>query len=440
MGLGPITALYHARFNRYLHEPPARRHQRRAAVWCFIGDGETDEPETLGAISLAAREQLDNLIFVVNCNLQRLDGPVRGNGKIIQELEAHLPRRRLERDQGHLGLEVGRAAGQGQGRRAAQQDEHHRRRRVPALRGRVAASTSATTSSAPTHGCARWSSTSATRSCATCPAAATTTASSTPRTRRPPRTSARRPTVILAKTIKGWTLGPGLRGPQRHPPDQEDDQGAARRAARPAVPARRDPRGSLIDGDDPPYYRPAEDSVEYQYMMERRRALDGSMPRRTTTAAAPARAAGATSRSPSCAPARATRRCRPRWASPGCCATCAATSSIGPRVVPIIPDEARTFGMDALFRSSRSTPRQGQKYEPVDHDLLLSLHRGHRRPDPRGGHHRGRLDGQLHRRRHELRHPRRADGALLHRSIRCSASSASATSSGRRPTPAPAAS
>ena len=109
-------------------EPPDRRHQPEPGVG-FLGDGECDEPETLGAISLASREQLDNLVFVVNCNLQRLDGPVRGNGKIIQELEARVPRRRLERDQGDLGLEVGRAAGPGQGRRAAQQDEHHRRRR-----------------------------------------------------------------------------------------------------------------------------------------------------------------------------------------------------------------------------------------------------------------------------------------------------------------------
>ena len=135
MGLGPISALYHARFNRYLMNRQLDD-TSQSRVWCFVGDGETDEPETLGAISLASREQLDNLIFVVNCNLQRLDGPVRGNGKIIQELEARVPRCRLERDQGDLGLEVGRAARPGQGRRAAQQDELDRRRRVPALRGR----------------------------------------------------------------------------------------------------------------------------------------------------------------------------------------------------------------------------------------------------------------------------------------------------------------
>ena len=88
MGLGPISAIYQARFNRYLHNREHRRHAAGPKVWCFLGDGECDEPESLGALSVAAREQLDNLIFVVNCNLQRLDGPVRGNGKIIQELEA----------------------------------------------------------------------------------------------------------------------------------------------------------------------------------------------------------------------------------------------------------------------------------------------------------------------------------------------------------------
>ena len=108
MGLGPICAIYQARFNRYLHNRGIAD-TSGSRVWAFLGDGEMDEPESLGALSLAGRERLDNLTFVVNCNLQRLDGPVRGNGKIIQELEGDLPRRRLERDQGDLGPRVGRA-------------------------------------------------------------------------------------------------------------------------------------------------------------------------------------------------------------------------------------------------------------------------------------------------------------------------------------------
>ena len=155
MGLGPITALYHARFNRYLHEPPARRHvgqprcglPRRRRV-----RRARDARRDLARLPRAARQP----VFVVNCNLQRLDGPVRGNGKIIQELEADVPRRRLERDQGHLGLEVGRAARQGQGRRAAQPDEHHRRRRVPALRHRERRVHPRPLLRPRSSGCARW--------------------------------------------------------------------------------------------------------------------------------------------------------------------------------------------------------------------------------------------------------------------------------------------
>ena len=128
-------------------------------VWCFLGDGECDEPETLGSISLAARERLDNLTWVVNCNLQRLDGPVRGNGKVIQELEAIFRGAGWNVIKVIWGSEWDELLAQRRRRRAAPQDEHHRRRRVPALRGRVAAPTSASTSSAPTPACASWSST-----------------------------------------------------------------------------------------------------------------------------------------------------------------------------------------------------------------------------------------------------------------------------------------
>ncbi len=128
-------------------------------MWCFVGDGECDEPETLGAISLAGREQLDNLIFVVNCNLQRLDGPVRGNGKIIQELEAVFRGAGWNVIKVIWGTALGRAAGPGRRRRAAQQDEHDGRRRVPEATPPSRAPTSASTSSAPTPACASSSST-----------------------------------------------------------------------------------------------------------------------------------------------------------------------------------------------------------------------------------------------------------------------------------------
>ena len=132
MGLGPLMAIYQARFLKYLHArglaDTANRH-----VWAFLGDGEMDEPESLGAISLAGREKLDNLIFVVNCNLQRLDGPVRGNGKIIQELEGVFRGAGWNVDQGDLGLRLGPAARRGQVRAAAQAHGGVRRRRVPGL-------------------------------------------------------------------------------------------------------------------------------------------------------------------------------------------------------------------------------------------------------------------------------------------------------------------
>ena len=130
-----------------------------ARVWAFVGDGEMDEPESMAGLSIAARENLDNLIFVVNCNLQRLDGPVRGNHKVIQELEMTFRGRRVERDQGRLGSRVGRAARARRRRRARQQDELHRRRRVPEVRRRNRARTSGSTSSGRTRACRRWSST-----------------------------------------------------------------------------------------------------------------------------------------------------------------------------------------------------------------------------------------------------------------------------------------
>ena len=157
MGLGPINAIYQARFMRYLENrgiiPTTPR-----KVWAFLGDGEMDEPESLGALTLASREKLDNLIFVINCNLQRLDGPVRGNGKIIQELEARLPRRRLERHQGHLGRGLGSAAWRATPPACCMKRmDEVRGRRVPDLHQPRTARTSARTSSASIRSCSSWS-------------------------------------------------------------------------------------------------------------------------------------------------------------------------------------------------------------------------------------------------------------------------------------------
>ena len=158
MGLGPIMAIYHARFIRYM-EDRGLMPKSDAKVWAFLGDGETDEPETLGAITLPSREKLDNLIFVINCNLQRLDGPVRGNGQIIQELEAAFRGAGWNVIKVPLGPRVGRAARQGSRRAAREAHGRDRRRPVPEVRRRWTAPTSASTSGAPIRGCWRWSST-----------------------------------------------------------------------------------------------------------------------------------------------------------------------------------------------------------------------------------------------------------------------------------------
>ncbi len=412
MGLGPIAALYHARFNRYLQNRQIDD-TSQSRVWCFMGDGECDEPESLGrhldgrpraARQPDLRHQLQPAAPRRPGPRQRQDHPGAGG---------ELPRRRVERHQGHLGLEVGRAAGQGQGRRAHQQDEHDGRRPVPALlrgvrrvhpRPLLRARPAAARDGRRPH-----------RRRAAQPA---------PRRPRLPQALRRlqggdrehrhrRPHGHPLQDDQGLDARPGLRGPQLHPPDQEDDQGPARRAARPAVPAGRDP-GRRDRGRRPAVLHPGRG-------LRRVPVHDGAPrgPRRPDAQAHDAVPGGRsscrpTSRSPSCAAAPATQEVSTTMGFTRLLRNLARDEHIGPRIVPIIPDEARTFGMDALFRELKIYAALGQKYEPVDHDLLLSYTESNQRPDPRGGHHRGRLDGQLHRRRHELRPPRRADGALLH--------------------------
>ena len=204
MGLGPLNAIYQARFNRYLLARELHD-TSRSHVWAFLGDGEMDEPEALGAIGLAAREELDNLTFVINCNLQRLDGPVRGNGKIIQELEAFF------RGAGWNVIKV--IWGRDWDPLLAQDTDGvlvNKMNTTPDGQFQTyawsPAPTSASTSSGPTRGCARWSSTCRTTSCANLSRgghdyrkvyAAFKAA----------REHVGQPTVILTHTIKGWTLG-----------------------------------------------------------------------------------------------------------------------------------------------------------------------------------------------------------------------------------------
>ncbi|MEJ5255496.1 MAG: pyruvate dehydrogenase (acetyl-transferring), homodimeric type [Acidimicrobiales bacterium] len=367
MGLGPINSIYHARFNRYLHHRELDD-TSESRVWCFLGDGECDEPETLGSISLAGREHLDNLIWVVNCNLQRLDGPVRGNGKIIQELEAVFRGsgwnvikviwgtawdELLERDTDGLLLHKMNTTVDGDFQRYAVSDGAHIREHFfgpdPRLRKMVEHLSDEELRALPRGGHDH-------RKIYAAYKAATEQRGA--------------PTVILAKTVKGWALGSAVEG-----------RNATHQIKKMTVEQLRELRDRLrlddvipddaLEGDRPPYYRPPEGSVEHTYLMERRRALDGPLPARVVRIRRPLElppddalaefAAGSGGQKVSTTMAF-TRLIR----------TLARTERFGPRVVPIIPDEARTFGMDALFRELKIYAEQGQLYEPVDAKLLLS--------------------------------------------------------------------
>jgi pyruvate dehydrogenase E1 component len=369
MGLGPITALYHARFNRYLQNRQLDD-TSDSRVWAFLGDGECDEPETLGAISLASREQLDNLVFVVNCNLQRLDGPVRGNGKVIQELEAVFRGagwnvikviwgsrwdELLAQDKDGALLNKMNETVDGEYQRYAVEDGNYIRENFfgpdPRLRQMVSHLEDHELRNLPRGG-HDYKKLYAAYKAAT------------------ENLGSGRPTVILAKTVKGWTLGEGFEGRNathqiKKMTKQQILDLRERLHLHDEIPE------DLIQADNPPYFRPAEDSIEYQYMMERRKALGGPLPKRTTTArrpiAAPADKSFEEMKAGSGGQAVSTTMGFTRLLRSLC-----RDPEMGKRVVPIIPDEGRTFGMDSLFKELEIYASQGQKYQPVDHDLLLS--------------------------------------------------------------------
>ena len=368
MGLGPLNSLYQARFNRYLHH---RKLDDTSAsrVWCFIGDGETDEPETLGAISLAGREGLDNLTWVVNCNLQRLDGPVRGNGKIIQELEGVFHGAGwnvikviwgsawddlLARDVDGVLLDKMTTTVDGEFQRYTVEDGAYIREHFfgpdPRLRKLVEHLSDDELRWLPRGGHDY-------RKLYAAYQAATQQRGA--------------PTVILAKTIKGWTLGTEVEG--RNATHQIKKMSNAQlRVLRTRLRLEEEiPEAALASGAEPPYYRPPDGSPAHQYLMERRQRLGGSLPRRVVRTNRPLAMptdsvfdefrAGSGKKEASTTTAF-TRLLR----------AFARDGEFGKRVVPIIPDEARTFGMDSLFKEFGIYAAQGQKYEPVDHALLLS--------------------------------------------------------------------
>ena len=366
MGLGPLNAIYQARFNRYLLN---RRiaDTSEAKVWAFLGDGECDEPETLGALSLPPREGLDNLIFVVNCNLQRLDGPVRGNGKIIQELEAVFRGagwnvlkviwgskwdELLARDVDGALLNKMNTTVDGEFQKYATESGAYIREHFfgpdPRLRKLVEHLSDADLQALPRGGHDYRKLYAAYKAAIEHEGA---------------------PTAILAKTIKGWTLGPEIEA--RNATHQIKKMNKAQLLTlRDRLHLHDEIPEDALDAEMPPYYRPAEGSPEHEYLMQRRRALDGPLPRRTYKAKAlPApdpegfKEFKAGSRGQAVSTTMAFARMLRNLLR---------DKEIGPRVVPIIPDEARTFGMDALFKEVKIYAPFGQRYEPVDAKLLLS--------------------------------------------------------------------
>jgi pyruvate dehydrogenase E1 component len=362
MGLGPLMAIYQARFNHYLADRGIKPDATQSRVWCFVGDGECDEPETLGAITLASREQLENLTFVINCNLQRLDGPVRGNGKIIQELEGAFRGAGwnvikviwssdwdplLDRDtEGLLVKRMGEVVdGQyqkysvapgsytrkhffGVDPRLLSMVEHLSDEEIRRLRrgGHDPAKVYAAYKAAVEHKGA--------------------------------------PTVILAHTIKGYGMGEAGEGRnithQQKKLNEEELRGFRDRFDIPI---------SNKEIAEAPFYRPPDNSPEMEYLHERRRALGGFVPSRRVPTV---------------------RLKPPKWddyteffqGSEGrevsstmafvrLMAKLMRDKSVGKFVVPIVPDEARTFGLEALFRQFGIYSHSGQLYEPVDSETVL---------------------------------------------------------------------
>ena len=368
MGLGPINAIYQARFNRYLLN-------RRVAdtsnskVWAFLGDGETDEPESLGALSLAGREGLDNLIFVVNCNLQRLDGPVRGNGKIIQELETVFRGagwnvikliwgskwdELIAKDKDGVLLNKMNSTVDGEFQKFSVESGNYIRENFfgpdPRLRKMVEHLSDEDLRNLPRGGHDY-------RKLYAAYKAATEHKG--------------QPTVILAKTIKGWTLGADVEGRNStHQIKKLDTENLFE------VRGRLHLEDLISDSDisdgEPPFVRFADGSSEHEYLMLRRRALGGSVPKRIVRAKSletpPVDGPvfnefdGGSGKVAVSTTMVFTRMLRSMLRD----------ANIGKQVVPIIPDEARTFGMDGLFKEVGIYAAFGQKYDPVDSSMALS--------------------------------------------------------------------
>ncbi len=362
MGLGPIMAIYQARFMRYLTDRGVAEASNRK-VWCFLGDGETDEPESLGAIGLAGREKLSNLVFVVNCNLQRLDGPVHGNGKIIQELETIFRGAGwnvikviwgnrwdplLEADDDGLLVRRMEEAVDGEYQTYKARDGAYVREKFfgkyPELAERVKDMTDEEI----------WDLNRGGHDAKKVYAAYAAAQGAT-----------RRPTVILAKTIKGYGMGEAGEGQNiTHQQKKMNEE---------ALLAFRD-RFELDLSDDEvrdvAFHKPADDSPEMRYLQERRKALGGYLPARRQRVEEPLEVP-ALEALRSQLDGTGEREISTTMAFVRILAALLRDKQLGPRVVPIVPDESRTFGMEGMFRQLGIYSHVGQLYEPEDAGQLM---------------------------------------------------------------------
>ncbi len=362
MGLGPIQAIYHARFIRYLEDRGLKENDNHK-VWAFLGDGETDEPETLGAISLASREQLDNLIFVINCNLQRLDGPVRGNAKIIQELEAIFR---------GAGWNVIKVIWGSEWDQLFEKDEHGRliRRMHEIVDGQSQKFSVESGAYIREHffgGDPELEE-----------LVSTMTDDQLEKMKRgghdPEKVYAAMksavehtgsPTVILAKTVKGYGLGESGEGKNiTHQQKKLNEEEMREFRSRFAIPLSDDEVAKM------PFYKPDEDTPEMQYMRERREKLGGYLPKRNMKAPEPLKTPDEELFT-EFYEGTGEREVATTMAFVRVLAKLLRDKEIGDLIVPIVPDEARTFGMEALFRQVGIYSHVGQLYEPVDADTLL---------------------------------------------------------------------
>ncbi len=363
MGLGPLMAIYQARFLKYLHARGIADTSKRK-VWVFCGDGEMDEPESLGAVGMAARENLDNLIFVVNCNLQRLDGPVRGNAKIIQELEGEFRGSGwnvvkliwggywdplLASDKEGILRRIMEETVDGEYQALKANDgafvREHFFGKHPKLLEMVARMSDEDIWRLNRGGHDPYKVYAAFKQATE---------------------HKGQPTVILAKTIKGYGLGTVVQG--RNPAHQQkklDIDTVREFRDRFRIPVPDDKLEEL------PYFKPAEDSPEMVYLHERRKALGGYLPKRRMKADEKLTAPQLEVFRPVLDPTAEGREISTTQAFVRILNQVLRDKDVGPRVVPILADESRTFGMEGLFRQIGIYAPEGQKYTPVDKDQVM---------------------------------------------------------------------